>query len=181
MEEADTRKILSKARNSFNLLGKVWKSESYSRKTKLHLFQSIVLPVLLYGAELWRMTVTDEQKLNRFHRVCLKRIMRIKWPMKISNEELYRRTNTKPMSEIIRERRWRYIGHILRRDPRSHVRVALTWKPEGKRKRSRPKETWRRTIERELKLFGWGIWREAHQAAQDRAVWRQTCRASIST
>ena len=34
--ETDIRKRLSKARNSFNLLGKVWKSESYSRKTKLH-------------------------------------------------------------------------------------------------------------------------------------------------
>ena len=90
-------------------------------------------------------------------------------------------TNSKPLSETIRERRWRFIGHILRRDQRSHVRVALIWKPEGKRRRGRPKETWRRTIERELKLFGWGTWREAHQAAQDRAVWRQTCRASIST
>ena len=63
--EADITKRISKARNSFNLLGKAWKSESYSRKTKLHLFQSIVLPVLLYGADLWRITVTDKQKLNR--------------------------------------------------------------------------------------------------------------------
>ena len=31
---ADIRKRLSKARNSFNILGKVWKSESNSRKTE---------------------------------------------------------------------------------------------------------------------------------------------------
>ena len=139
--EADIRKNLSKARNSFNILGKVLKSESYSRKTKLRLFQSNVIPVLLCGAELWRMTGTDKLRLDRFHRVCLKKIMTIRWPMKISNEELYRVTSTKPVSETIRERRWRYIGHILRREPSSHVRVALTWKPEGRRKKGRPKET----------------------------------------
>ena len=101
------------------------------------------------------MTGTDELRLDRFHRVCLKKIMRIRWAMKISNEELYRLTSTKPVSETIRERRWRYIGHILRREPSSHVRVALTWKPEGRRKKGRPKETWRRTVEREMKTrFG---------------------------
>ena len=114
-EEADTRKRLSKDRNSFNILGKVLKSESYSRKTKLSLFQSNVIPVLLYGAELWRMTGTDDLRLDRFHRVCLKKIMKIRWPMKISNEELYRLTSTKPVSETIRERRWRYIRHIKKR------------------------------------------------------------------
>ena len=180
--EADIRKRLSKARSSFNILGKVLKSESYSGKTKLRLFKSNVIPVLLYGAELWRVTGTDDLRLDRFHRVCLKKIMKIRWPMKSSNEELYRLTSTKPVSETIRERRWRYIGHILRREPSSHVRVALTWKPEGRRKKGRPKETWRRMVEREMKTrYGWNGWRETHQVAHYREMWRQTCRASIST
>ena len=76
--EADIRKRLSKARNSFNILGKVLKSESYSRKTKLRLFQSNVIPVLLYGAELWRVTGTDELRLEGFHRVCLTKILKIR-------------------------------------------------------------------------------------------------------
>ena len=64
---AGIRKRLSKARNSFNILGKVWKSESYN-----------VLPALVYGAEMWRMTVTDELRLDRFVRVCLKKIVKIR-------------------------------------------------------------------------------------------------------
>ena len=136
--EADIRKKLSKARNSFNIFGKVWKSKSYSRRAKLCLFQSNVLPALLYGVELRRMTGTDELRLDRFHRVCLKKIMR-KSQMKISNEELHSLTSTKPVSETPRERRWRYIGRILRRESSSHVRVALTWKTEGRRKKGRPK------------------------------------------
>ena len=160
----------------------MWKSESYSRKTKLRLFQSNVLPVLLYGADLWRMTGTDGLRLDGFHRIFMKKIVRIRWPMKISIEELYRLKSTKTVSETTRERRWRYIEHILSREFSSHVRVALTWKPEGRRKKGRRKETWRRTVEEEMMTrFGWNGWREAHQVAQDKAMWRQTCWASLST
>ncbi|KAH3713330.1 hypothetical protein DPMN_073120 [Dreissena polymorpha] len=35
--------------------------------------------------------------------------------------------------------------------PDSLSRVALRWTPLGKRNHGRPKETWRRTVERELK------------------------------
>ena len=45
--KADIQKRLSKARVSFNLIGKVWKLESHRRKMKLRIFQSNVLPVLL--------------------------------------------------------------------------------------------------------------------------------------
>ena len=82
------------------------------------------------------MTGTDELKLDRFHRICLKKIMRIRLPTKISNEEPYRPTYAKPVREAIREIRWRYIGLKLRRQSR----IALSWKPEGRRKRARPKE-----------------------------------------
>jgi hypothetical protein len=38
------------------------------------------------------------------------------------------------------------------------TKVALRWTTEGKRKRGRPKTTWRRTIENEIKERGytWG-------------------------
>ena len=41
------------------------------------------------------------------------------------------------------------IGHILRRDRNVNTNIALSWTPEGKRRRGRPKTTWRRTVERE--------------------------------
>ena len=52
--------------------------------------------------------------------------------------------------------------------------TTLTWVPEGKQKRGRPRETWRRTIERELKANGLGTWAAAAaSAAEDRTAWRQ--------
>jgi hypothetical protein len=50
-------------------------------------------------------------------------------------------------------------------------KVALRWTPPGKRKRGRPKTTWRRTVVAELKEMGL-TWGEAQAAAQDRERWR---------
>ena len=46
------------------------------------------------------------------------------------------------------------------------------WAPEGKRKRGRSKETWRRTVEKERKKLGFNTWAEATRQAQDRSKWR---------
>ena len=62
----------------------------------------------------------------------LRQILRIKWPETISNEELWRRTQQRPIPEAINERKWRWVGHTLRRDPTSITRQALDWNPQGK-------------------------------------------------
>ena len=58
------------------------------------------------------------------------------------------------ISELVKMRRWTWIGHILRKDANNNCRIALTWTPEGRRKRGRPKESWRRTVERERMQLG---------------------------
>ena len=55
---------------------------------------------------------------------------------------------------IIRGRRWRWIWHILRMENNKHVRAALTWTPEGKRKRGRPKENWNRAKRTKMQIMG---------------------------
>ena len=54
------------------------------------------------------------------------------------------------MATILINRRWKWIGHVIRRDQNSITKTALHWAPEGKRKRGRPKNTWRRIVEGEL-------------------------------
>jgi len=45
--------------------------------------------------------------------------------------------------------------------------------PEGKQKQGRPREAWRRTVERELEKEGLRTWEAAASAAEDRTAWRQ--------
>ncbi|GIX73198.1 hypothetical protein CDAR_415331 [Caerostris darwini] len=46
--------------------------------------------------------------------------------------------------------------------------IALTWAPEGKRKRGRPMLTWRRMVENERNQTVWARWSEVRSAAADR-------------
>ena len=64
-------------------------------------------------------------------------------------EESYKRANMKPMSKEVKQRRQKMIGHILKQDQNSDCNIAMTWVTEGKRRKGRPKITWRRLVEKE--------------------------------
>ncbi|KAL9980120.1 hypothetical protein ACROYT_G008664 [Oculina patagonica] len=58
-----------------------------------------------------------------------------------------------------------------RMDPSSIPRVAIHWTPSEKRARGRPKETWRRTVEKEMWENGVS-WGELRKRAKKRQQWR---------
>ncbi|GFS03458.1 endonuclease-reverse transcriptase [Elysia marginata] len=109
----------------------IWKTPNISTHTKIRIFRSNVLSVLLYGAECWKMTNSLEQRLEVFQNKCLRRILKIFWPNFISNEDPRGRTWLEPLNTIIRERRWRWLGHVCRRPPESLIKRALRWTPQG--------------------------------------------------
>jgi len=47
-------------------LTSVWRQSRLSLHTKLRLYNALVVSVLLYGAETWILTKSDEQKLESF-------------------------------------------------------------------------------------------------------------------
>jgi hypothetical protein len=67
----------------------------------------------------------------------------------ISNEELWRRTEENEISMQIKRQKWKWIGHTLRKGNEAAEREALDWNPQGKWKRGRPKQMWRRMVHNE--------------------------------
>ena len=177
----DLKNRLSKARGAFIKLKKIWSSKAISRRTKLRLYKTLVVPVLLYGCETWKMNKGDNKAVDVFLNKCLRRIFNIQWQDHISTEELLRRANMNPLSEEVKWRRWKMIGHILRQDQNNDCNTAMTWAPEGKRRRGRPKTTWRRTVEKERDEAGWTSWAEARTSAADRVTWRRSVEALCAT
>ena len=173
----DLKNRLSKARGAFVRLKKTWRSNNISRRTKLKLFKTLVVPVLLYGSETWKMNKRENKEVDVFQNKCLRQILRIHWEDHTSNEKLLENADMKPLSAEVRWRRWKMIGHILRQDRENHNNTAMTWAPEGKRKRGRPKTTWRRTVEKERREAGWNSWDEARVTAADRKRWRESVEA----
>ena len=102
-------------------------------------------------------------------------ILGIWYPERISNQELLDRTEQEPVADVIRKRKWGWLGHTLRR-PQDHVtRRALHWNPQGNRNRGRPAHTWRRELEAEIERENL-TWAELNRIAPDRDRWRNLIR-----
>ena len=169
--DIDVQARINKARSAFACLNKIWQTKSMSSKTKLRLFNSNVLSVLLYGAETWFLNKAHETKLQTFINKCLRRIHQIYWPNTISNRDLLLRSNMTGVKTIVRQRKWRWLGHTLRKGQEDITKHALRWNPQGRRRPGRPKNTWRRELEKEMKERGLS-WNQATALAQDKSGWR---------
>ena len=108
--QKDIKARLGKARCAFAKLQNIWKSNQYTTKTKIILYNSNVKSTLLYGSECWRVVKGD----MAFHNGCLRKICRIFWPNKISNVDIYMKTGCNSAVLEIKRRRLRWLGHVLR-------------------------------------------------------------------
>ena len=154
------------------MLKNIWASKEISTRTKLRIFSSNVTSVLLYGSETWREMKTMLQKIHTFINTYLRHIYNIRWPEMIPNEDLWEGAGQEPVAKQILKRYWGWIGHTLQKPASSITYQALTWNPQGKRKRGRPRNSWRRDTEAELKQQGTN-WTGAARTAQNRVRWRR--------
>lgn len=169
--EADIQNRINRARKAYYALNKVWRSNTISNSLKLRIFDSCVVSILLYGCETWGKH-QNLRRLETFVNKCLRRILKIFWPNIISNVDLLRRANNRlPLAKEVVRRKWRWIGHTLRKPAGDIAKTALDWNPQGSRRAGRPSNTWRRTIEQEIARSG-KTWRQIKALATDRDAWR---------
>lgn len=135
--DADVKARIGKARAAFHQLNNVWRSSDLGTSTKIRIFNTIVKPVLLYGAETWRTTIITMRKIQTCINTCLRRILKIRWPDTISNQELWQRTRQQPIEDDILQRRWRWIGPTLRKPVSSIINSSPYLEPSGE-KEGRP-------------------------------------------
>ncbi|VDP42148.1 unnamed protein product [Schistosoma curassoni] len=128
--DADVKARIGKARAVYLQLRNICNSKKLSTYTNIGIFNTNVKTVLLYVVETWKTTKAIIQKIQ------------IRWLDTISNTVLWERTNQIPAEEEIRKKYWKWIGHTLRKAPNCVTRQALTWNPQGqRRRRGRPKNT----------------------------------------
>ena len=164
---------IGKAAGVFRRLRPVWSRNLVSLRTKIKLYVSIVLPTAIYACECWKNTARIAHQLNVFHQRCLRKIMKITRRDHITNESVLSRANLRPLSDIVTERRLRLAGHILRMSDSRIAQGALTWTPaNGRRRRGRPRITWRRTFQNDLRGMNIAS-RDAKDEAADRNGWRR--------
>ena len=168
----DVRRRIALASAQFKRISNIWQASNISRKIKVSLFKSLVMSVLVYGCETWKLTKGEEEKLDTFQNKCLRKILKVRWQQHISNATVLEAAEMDRVSEEVRRKRWSWIGHVLRKDQRDDCAVTLGWTPDGRRKRGIPKTNWRRMVEVERNSAGWGTWNLACQAAADQQQWK---------
>jgi hypothetical protein len=92
---------------------------------------------------------------------------------------LWEKTGEKLIKLQIKKRKWKWIGHAIRKDQNAVERIVLDWNPQGTRKRGRPKKTWKRSVVEEEQREG-RTWREVKWLAADRSRWRSFVKALCS-
>jgi len=105
--------------------------------TKIRMFKImyIILSTLIYGAEVWPLTVTLSKKLKAAHHRWLRGILGMTWRDRVTNEEVRKRTGQILLEKVIRERRMRWLGHVARMDEVRIPKQALHWEVAGFRRR----------------------------------------------
>ena len=141
-------------------------------RTKLRIFRSNVKTVMLYGSETWRTTKRIQSRVQSIVNSCLRRNLGFCWKDKVTNEQLWERAEEEQIALQVRRRKWSWIGQTLRKPASNTTRNALSWNPQGKRKRGRPRNSWRRDLEYEVKGIGLS-WTELGRTVQNRVRWRK--------
>ena len=102
------------------------------------LYDGNVLPVLLYGQNAGGSLI----ETVRFPHFMPEKDMQDILVQKITNKKLFQKTCQRDITIEIKQRRWRWLGHVIRKDRDSITRTALKWTPNsGRRKRGRPRES----------------------------------------
>ena len=166
---AELNNRIGKAAGAFKSLLPVFVS-NISCDVKMKIFQAVVTSTLLYSAETWNISVTDENRLSAFYNRCLRRIMGITWTDRISNRRLYEMSNQTSLITILRKKRLNWFGHVVRMNNTRLPNRLMFWSPSGRRRRGRRPTTWLDTIERDLAQLDITS-DEAATLAKDRNQW----------
>eukprot|EP00745_Piridium_sociabile_P043277 TRINITY_DN8831_c0_g1_i1.p1 TRINITY_DN8831_c0_g1~~TRINITY_DN8831_c0_g1_i1.p1 ORF type:complete len:1016 (+),score=240.62 TRINITY_DN8831_c0_g1_i1:1061-4108(+) len=180
--DTELNKRIGKAATTMSRLTKrVWNNSKLKEHTKVQVYKACIVSTLLYGSESWTLRARQERKLNSFHMRCLRRILNITWQDKVSNSTVLERAGTPSMFTLLKQRRMRWLGHVVRmadgRIPRDLLYGELA---QGKRPTGRPHLRFKDVCKRDLKALGINLntW-EAE--ATDRSSWRQTVRKGLCT
>ena len=57
----------------------------------MNVYEAIVISILLYGSETWTPYASQVQVLKKFHLQCLRKMLKITWRDKVTNNEVLSR------------------------------------------------------------------------------------------
>ena len=154
------------ARTTFTNMITLLSCRGINLKTRLRAITCYIWPTLFYGADTWTITKSLLSRLDAFEMWVYRRVLKISWTEKITNEEVLRRMGIG--REIVRQfktRKLQYLGHLMRHN--STQLQLIEGQIEDRISRGRPRNTWTTDITSTKGLNYYQLKR----AAEDRKRW----------
>ena len=137
----EIKRRIGMAKSTVHNLTTIWKSRGVSIGLKIRLLKSTAFAIALYGCESWAPTEADRKKINAFEMWCYRKLLRVSWTEKRTNEWILDKIGSDlELLKNIAERKMKLFGHIVRRG--GLERQIVEGKMEGKRGRGRPQTSW---------------------------------------
>ena len=106
-------------RKAMTNLDSTLKSRDITLPTKVCLIKAMVFPIVMYRYESWTIKKAEHQKIDAFELWCWRRLLRVPWAARRSNQSILKEINPEYSSEgLILKLKLQYFGHLMRRtDP----------------------------------------------------------------
>ena len=124
--------------------------------------------IALYGSETWTVGKGETRKTEAFETWCYRRLLKLSWTERITNEEVFRRAgeNRRFLKEM-KKRIAIFLEHILRQD--GPVKRIIEGQTEGQKCRGRPRLDYIKQI---ICDMGCTSYSELKKKAESREEWR---------
>ena len=122
---------------------------------------------MIYGSEIWAVNAKQETKLETAEMRMVRWMCGVSLREKKTNAELRESMGIEKISDVMRYSRLRWMGHVLRKEGNDWVKKSMDMTVEENRGRGRPKMTWEKVVERDMKVRGL-----VRNDAKDGVKWR---------
>ena len=75
-------------RKAMTNLDSILKSRDIILLINVHIFRAMIFPVVVYGCKSWTIKKAEDQRIDAFELWCLKRLLRVPWTARISNQSV---------------------------------------------------------------------------------------------
>ena len=95
-------------------LDSILKSRDITLPTKVRLVKAMVSPVVMYGCESWIIKKTEHRKIDAFEPWCWRRLLRVPWTARISNQFILKEISPRCSLEgLMLKVKLQYFGHLM--------------------------------------------------------------------
>ena len=123
-------------------LDSILKSRDITLPTKVHLIKAMVFPEVMYGCESWTIKKTEHQRIDAFELWCWRRLLRVPWTARRSNQSILKEVNPGCSLEgLMLKLKLQVFGHLMGRAD-SFEKTLMLGKIEGRRRRGRQRMRW---------------------------------------